>query len=174
MSNLSPISSSIHKDSPTDTAWNATKQTQDLSNYDARATWSRFDEFCPCFCFDHIAIPLMSRKRSNIITKPGIPPSRTIILEEFPRTIHGISSWFAKVQCVFNSYWLRGKAKNSAFPQPWYRYNILMVLENGYQSLQEFDSFLQSSFCLFSLYIKYKLLYQIFDYFSTLKTKEGP
>ena len=77
------------------------------------------------------------------------------------------------VQCVLIRIGCEERPEIQHFPQPLYRYNILMVLENGYQSLQEFGSFFQSSFCLFSLYIKYKLLYQIFDDFSTLKKKEG-
>ena len=77
-------------------------------------------------------------------------------------------------RCVLIRIGCEERPEIQHFPQPLYRYNVLMVLENGYQSLQEFDSFLQSSFCLFSLYIKYKLLYQIFDYFSTLKNKRRP
>ena len=55
-------------------------------------------------------------------------------------------------RCVLIRIGCEERLKTQHFPQPLYRYNVLKVLENGYQSLQEFNSFFHSSFCLFSLY----------------------
>ena len=55
MSNLSSIGSRIHKDSTTNTAWNATSKLKTFQTM-IQGYMSRFDEFCPCFCFDHITI----------------------------------------------------------------------------------------------------------------------
>ena len=55
-------------------------------------------------------------------------------------------------RCVLIRIGCEGRLKIQHSHRPLYRYNVLMVLENGYQSLQEFDSFFHSSFCLFSLY----------------------
>ena len=55
-------------------------------------------------------------------------------------------------RCVLIRIGCEERLKIQHSHRPLYRYNVLMVLENGYQSLQEFDSFFHSSFCLFSLY----------------------
>ena len=55
MSNLSPISSSIHKDSPTDTAWNATSKLEAFQTM-VQGHMGGVDEFSTCLCFDHITI----------------------------------------------------------------------------------------------------------------------
>ena len=67
------------------------------------------------------------------------------------------------VRCVLIRIDYEERLKLS-IPQPWYRYNILMVLENGYQSLQEFDSFFNHLSVLFSLY-KIQTIIPNFDYF---------
>ena len=56
------------------------------------------------------------------------------------------------VQCVLIRIDYEERPEIQHSHQPWYRYNVLMVLENGYQSLQEFGLFFRSSFNMFSLY----------------------
>ena len=55
MRDLSPIGSSIHKDSTTDTAWNATGKFKAFQTM-VQGHMSGVDEFSSCFCFDYITI----------------------------------------------------------------------------------------------------------------------
>ena len=55
MSDLSPIGSRIHKDSTTDTAWNATSKLEAFQTM-VQGHMGGVDEFSSCLCFDHIPI----------------------------------------------------------------------------------------------------------------------
>ena len=55
MRDLSPIGSCIHKDSTTDTTWNATSKLETFQTM-VQGHMGGVDEFSSCLCFDHITI----------------------------------------------------------------------------------------------------------------------